>query len=74
MKSPRQQGSGGFRLFMYGGYDTGEWWKRDPLSVLRQAQKTGAAPNISDAFTINGQPGDLYKCSSQGGLNLSDLI
>ncbi|KAH9750679.1 Laccase-3 [Citrus sinensis] len=23
----------------------------------------GAAPNVSDAFTINGQPGDLYRCS-----------
>nr|GLL42610.1 laccase-12-like [Ipomoea trifida] len=36
--------------------------------VIRQAQKTGAAPNISNAFTINGQPGDLYQCSSQGTL------
>ncbi|XAR58873.1 Laccase [Bertholletia excelsa] len=44
----------------------GEWWDRDPISVLRQALFTGAAPNISDAFTINGQPGDLYRCSSQG--------
>ncbi|KAJ3688301.1 hypothetical protein LUZ61_017465 [Rhynchospora tenuis] len=43
----------------------GEWWKRDPISVLRQAQRTGAPPNISDAFTINGQPGDFFKCSSQ---------
>nr|GMC64056.1 laccase-12-like [Ipomoea batatas]GMC80147.1 laccase-12-like [Ipomoea batatas] len=33
--------------------------------VIRQAQKTGAAPNVSNAFTINGQPGDLYQCSSQ---------
>lgn len=42
----------------------GEWWKKDPINVLRQAQKTGGAPNISNAYTINGQPGDLYKCSS----------
>ncbi|VFQ90608.1 unnamed protein product [Cuscuta campestris] len=44
----------------------GEWWDANPVDVIRQAQLTGAAPNVSDAFTINGQPGDLYKCSSQG--------
>lgn len=43
----------------------GEWWDRDPMAVLRQAQFTGAAPNVSDAYTINGQPGDFYRCSSQ---------
>jgi laccase len=40
------------------------------MDVLNLAQFTGAAPNISDAFTINGQPGDLYRCSSQG----TDLV
>ncbi|KAG0503235.1 hypothetical protein HPP92_003307 [Vanilla planifolia] len=43
----------------------GEWWNKNPLDVIRQALKTGAAPNVSDAFTINGQPGDLYRCSSK---------
>lgn len=43
----------------------GEWWDRNPMDVLKLAQFTGAAPNVSDAFTINGQPGDLYRCSSQ---------
>ncbi|XP_028792708.1 laccase-5 [Neltuma alba] len=43
----------------------GEWWDANPIDVVREADRTGAAPNISDAFTINGQPGDLYKCSSQ---------
>ncbi|XP_057548727.1 laccase-3-like [Amaranthus tricolor] len=43
----------------------GEWWNRDPMQVLRQSMITGAAPNVSDAYTINGQPGDLYRCSSQ---------
>eukprot|EP00253_Pinus_taeda_P021839 PITA_21839 len=42
----------------------GEWWNRDPISVVNQALLTGAAPNISNAFTINGQPGDLYPCSA----------
>ncbi|CAN7137277.1 unnamed protein product, partial [Brassica rapa subsp. narinosa] len=41
----------------------GEWWDRNPMDVLRQAQFTGAAANVSDAYTINGQPGDLYRCS-----------
>ncbi|XP_031095582.1 laccase-12 [Ipomoea triloba] len=43
----------------------GEWWDANPIDVVRQATITGAAPNVSDAFTINGQPGDLYRCSSQ---------
>ncbi|XP_021909821.1 laccase-13-like, partial [Carica papaya] len=43
----------------------GEWWDRNPMDVLRQAIFTGAAPNVSDAYTINGQPGDFYRCSKQ---------
>ncbi|KAH6802257.1 laccase 12 [Perilla frutescens var. frutescens] len=43
----------------------GEWWNADPIAVVREATRTGAAPNISDAYTINGQPGDLYNCSSK---------
>ncbi|XP_052184292.1 laccase-12-like [Diospyros lotus] len=43
----------------------GEWWDANPIDVVREATRTGAAPNISDAYTINGQPGDFYNCSSQ---------
>ncbi|EEF41506.1 laccase, putative [Ricinus communis] len=43
----------------------GEWWNANPIDVLRKATRTGGAPNVSDAYTINGQPGDLYNCSSQ---------
>ncbi|KAK1415449.1 hypothetical protein QVD17_31230 [Tagetes erecta] len=43
----------------------GEWWDANPIDVIREATRTGAAPNVSDAYTINGQPGDLYKCSSK---------
>lgn len=43
----------------------GEWWNKDPIDVLKQATFTGAGPAVSDAYTINGQPGDLYRCSSQ---------
>ncbi|KAI4305387.1 hypothetical protein L6164_028757 [Bauhinia variegata] len=43
----------------------GEWFDRDPMLILRQSQFTGAAPNVSVAYTMNGQPGDLYRCSSE---------
>ncbi|KAK7846873.1 laccase-14 [Quercus suber] len=41
----------------------GEWWKQEILAVYNEAIFTGAAPNVSDAYTINGQPGVLYPCS-----------
>ncbi|CAL5189716.1 unnamed protein product [Lathyrus oleraceus] len=44
----------------------GEWFDRDPVTLFRQTQFTGGAPNTSVAFTINGQPGDLYPCSNRG--------
>ncbi|XP_076882984.1 laccase-12-like [Bidens hawaiensis] len=43
----------------------GEWWNANPLTVIRQAMRTGGNPNVSDAYTINGQPGDLYNCSNK---------
>lgn len=44
----------------------GEWWNANPIDVVNQATRTGATPNTSDAFTINGHPGDLYPCSTSG--------
>ncbi|KAJ6690112.1 hypothetical protein OIU85_006395 [Salix viminalis] len=44
---------------------SGEWWNANPIDVVREAARTGGAPNVSDAYTVNGQPGDLYSCSSQ---------
>ncbi|KAI5312732.1 hypothetical protein L3X38_041906 [Prunus dulcis] len=41
----------------------GQWWRRDVREVLEEFIRTGGAPNVSDAHTINGQPGDLYPCS-----------
>ncbi|KAM0936838.1 putative laccase [Dioscorea sansibarensis] len=43
----------------------GEWWKSDVGEVLAESLRTGGDPNISDAYTINGQPGDLYNCSKK---------
>lgn len=44
----------------------GEWWKSDTEAVINQAQKLGQAPNISDAHTINGQPGPTSTCLANG--------
>ncbi|XP_022743596.1 laccase-7-like [Durio zibethinus] len=43
----------------------GEWWNANVVDVENLALATGAAPNISDAYTINGWPGDLYPCSKK---------
>lgn len=42
----------------------GEWWNANVIDVENQALATGAAPNLSDAYTINGRLGKLYPCSS----------
>jgi laccase len=47
-------------------YWTGEWWNDNPIAVIDEAVLTGGAPNLSDAYTLNGQPGDLFPCSSSG--------
>ncbi|XVF38997.1 hypothetical protein PTKIN_Ptkin01aG0000400 [Pterospermum kingtungense] len=49
----------------------GEWWKEDVAKIRQRMIETGGDPNISDAFTINGQPGDLYPCSKQGTFKLT---
>ncbi|KAK9126224.1 hypothetical protein Scep_015070 [Stephania cephalantha] len=49
----------------------GEWWKSDVEAVINQALKSGLAPNVSDAHTINGHPGAFKGCSTNGGFNLN---
>ncbi|KAL9171919.1 hypothetical protein ABFS82_03G011900 [Erythranthe guttata] len=49
----------------------GEWWKSDVQAVLNEFVQSGGDPNISDAFLINGQPGDLYPCSTQDTFKLT---
>ncbi|KAG0595723.1 hypothetical protein M758_UG191900 [Ceratodon purpureus] len=41
----------------------GEWWNGNTQLVETSALSTGAAPNVSDAATINGYPGPLYSKS-----------
>ena len=42
------------------------WFKGDVMEIIETALDNGGEPNKSDAFTINGQPGDLYNCSKEG--------
>ncbi|XP_020188127.1 laccase-4 [Aegilops tauschii subsp. strangulata] len=48
----------------------GEWWLSDTEAIVNTALKVGGAPNISDAFTINGLPGPLYNCSAKDTFKL----
>ncbi|KAF7825568.1 laccase-4-like isoform X1 [Senna tora] len=48
----------------------GEWWKSDTEAVINEALKSGLAPNVSDAHTINGHPGIVPNCSTQDVYNL----
>lgn len=34
------------------------------MTIIDEALTTGGDPKISDAFTINGQPENLYECSN----------
>ncbi|KAM7514629.1 hypothetical protein LguiA_004212 [Lonicera macranthoides] len=47
----------------------GDWWRNDVQAVLNQFLASGGDPQVSDALTINGQPGDLYPCSRSGTFN-----
>ncbi|WVZ73657.1 hypothetical protein U9M48_021941 [Paspalum notatum var. saurae] len=46
----------------------GEWWNEDIEQLLLDSQRTGGDIPISNATTINGQPGDLINpsCSKNG--------
>ncbi|PHU16108.1 Laccase-17 [Capsicum chinense] len=48
----------------------GEWWNADTEAVINQSLVTGAGPNVSDSYTINGLPGPLYNCSAKDTFKL----
>ncbi|XP_075486449.1 laccase-17-like [Primulina tabacum] len=48
----------------------GEWFNADTEAIISQAIQTGGAPNVSDAYTINGLPGQLYNCSAKDTFKL----
>ncbi|KAI4354611.1 hypothetical protein L6164_003460 [Bauhinia variegata] len=49
----------------------GEWWNNDVVEIENQALATSSGFPPSDAYTINGLPGDLYSCSQNGMFNLN---
>ncbi|XP_060198748.1 laccase-14-like [Lycium barbarum] len=49
----------------------GEWWKIDVQTMVNQFLAGGGDANKSDAFLINGQPGDLYPCSKNDTFKLT---
>ncbi|XP_078165870.1 putative laccase-9 [Carex rostrata] len=42
----------------------GEWWNRNITDIYQEAVVYGGSFDLSDANTINGQPGDFMPCSS----------
>ncbi|KFK44563.1 hypothetical protein AALP_AA1G273400 [Arabis alpina] len=49
----------------------GEWWISDTEAVVNEALRSGLAPNVSDAHVINGHPGLVPNCPSQGNFKLA---
>ncbi|KAJ7524526.1 hypothetical protein O6H91_17G009800 [Diphasiastrum complanatum] len=48
-----------------------EWWNGDVEEIEAAALQTGGIPTISNAFTINGQPGPFYNCSAADAYKLN---
>ncbi|XP_059300544.1 laccase-2-like [Lycium ferocissimum] len=48
----------------------GEWWNANVEAVINQSLVTGAGPNVSDSYSINGLPGPLYNCSAKDTFKL----
>ncbi|KAK9154326.1 hypothetical protein Sjap_001806 [Stephania japonica] len=44
----------------------GEWFKGDTEAIIAQSLQTGAGPNVSEAYTINGLP-DTFKLKVKPG-------
>ncbi|KAF1894819.1 hypothetical protein Lal_00028262 [Lupinus albus] len=47
-----------------------EWWKSDTEAIINEALKSGLAPNVSDAHTINGFSGPSQGCALQEGFTV----
>ncbi|KAI4354612.1 hypothetical protein L6164_003461 [Bauhinia variegata] len=48
----------------------GEWWNNDIVEIENQILTTGDSLPPSNAYTINGLPGNLYNCSENKMFNL----
>ncbi|CAN6715657.1 unnamed protein product [Malus baccata var. baccata] len=49
----------------------GEWYNGNVVDIEEEGLATGIAPTGSNAYTINGLPGDLYDCSQNQTYQLS---
>ncbi|KAF3791490.1 Laccase-14 [Nymphaea thermarum] len=51
----------------------GEWWTINVMEMFLGRVRDGGEFNNSDAYTINGQPGDIYSCSEAGKKQMQRL-
>ncbi|OWM65759.1 hypothetical protein CDL15_Pgr015183 [Punica granatum] len=47
------------------------WYKEDVMALMDEALREGGLTTLSDAYCINGQPGDFYNCSKADTYRLS---
>lgn len=59
--------------FVFYYFDIGDWYDGNVEDIVRKELETGDKIS-SDAFTINGFPGDLFNCSKHGMLLLLPSI
>ncbi|KAA8522551.1 hypothetical protein F0562_013088 [Nyssa sinensis] len=48
----------------------GSWFNVDVMGLMDYALKNGGLTLVSDAYVINGQPGDFYNCSKESTYRL----
>ncbi|XP_022990733.1 laccase-4-like [Cucurbita maxima] len=48
----------------------GEWWKGDVEDMVQKSLVSGLPPTVSDVHTINGHPGPVHGCATNGGFTL----
>ncbi|KAI9154434.1 hypothetical protein LWI28_026266 [Acer negundo] len=58
------------RCMEFDSYKVGEWFNANTEAIINRSLQTGAAPNISDAYTINGLTGPLNNCSAKDTFKL----
>ncbi|KAK4781339.1 hypothetical protein SAY87_017445 [Trapa incisa] len=47
------------------------WYNEDVMELMDEALREGGLTTLSDAYCINGQPGDFYNCSRDDTYRLS---
>ncbi|KAL8224671.1 hypothetical protein R6Q57_017228 [Mikania cordata] len=52
----------------------GEWWNANPIDVENAALANGTSPVISDAYTINGWPGDQFNSCRPSNIYRLDVV